>query len=163
MPDSQSKTLAATHEITTAVIKRARPQVGLFQCLIVSANAFRREMLVRSASEGGWEAVVCSTTAQALECLSRMFLQLAVVDLDHQDPADFTYLLEKLAPSSSLLLIVCGNEGDVQEEVWVRQLGAWLYLPGVVDASNLTLLCNEARHLAQRLNPVEKTNGVHAH
>jgi hypothetical protein len=48
-------------------------------------------------------------------------------------------------------LIVCGNEGDVEEEVWVRQLGAWLYLPNVTEASNLALLCGEARHIAERL------------
>jgi hypothetical protein len=41
--------------------------------------------------------------------------------------------------------------------VWVRQLGAWLYLPGVVDSNNFALLCGEARHIAERL---WKPNGV---
>ena len=49
-------------------------------------------------------------------------------------------------------LIVCGNEGATEEEIWVRQLGAWMYLPGVTEGSNLSLLCSEARHIAERLS-----------
>jgi hypothetical protein len=30
-------------------------------------------------------------------------------------------------------------------------MGAWLYLPGVLDSNNLALLCGEARHIAERL------------
>jgi hypothetical protein len=60
-------------------------------------------------------------------------------------------VLEQLASQSGVLLIVCGNEGSVEEELWVRQRGAWLYLPGVVEASNLALLCGEAKQIVERL------------
>jgi hypothetical protein len=83
--------------------------------------------------------------------MSRMFVQLAMIDLQGRQSDDFCGLLEKLAPAAGLLLIVCGNEGNVREEIWVRQLGAWLYLPGVVESSDVSLLCSEARHIAQRL------------
>ena len=36
------------------------------------------------------------------------------------------------------------------EEIWVRQLGAWLDLPAA-DSANFTLLCSEALHIAERL------------
>jgi hypothetical protein len=49
-------------------------------------------------------------------------------------------------------MIVCGNEGRIEEEMWVRQAGAWLYLPGVTESSNFALLCGEARQIAQRLH-----------
>ena len=78
-------------------------------------------------------------------------MQLAIVDLEAQPPGLFRPVVEQLTARSGLLLIVCGNEGHVEEEVWVRQLGAWLYLPGVPDVDSFTALCGEARHIAERL------------
>ena len=46
-----------------------------------------------------------------------------------------------------MLLVICGSEDNVDEELWARQLGAWLYLPGVCDGDSLTSLCVEARRL----------------
>jgi DNA-binding response OmpR family regulator len=120
--------------------------------LIVSATPERQEMLVQAAADSGWETIVCGDPSSALATMNVMFVQLAVVDMEGQQPDTFRQLVEKLALTSRLLLIVCGNEGDLQEEIWVRQLGAWLYLPGVVDTSDLSLLCSEARHIAQRLH-----------
>ena len=36
------------------------------------------------------------------------------------------------------------------EEIWARQLGVWLYLPGVVDDSDLSSLFEEGRAVASR-------------
>lgn len=129
----------------------ARKQTGVFQCLVVSASPARQQILAQAAAESGWKTVICSDTASALACLGVMFLQLAMVDLEGQDPGTYHELLERLAPATGLLLIVCGNEGEEEEEIWVRQLGAWLYLPGVRDSSDVALLCREARHIAEKL------------
>ena len=67
--------------------------------------------------------------------------------------------VQKLAPTSGLLLIVCGNEGSIDEEIQVRQLGAWLYLPGVSDGDSVSLLCSEARHITERMKPTLKPGG----
>jgi DNA-binding NtrC family response regulator len=128
---------------------------SVLQCLIVSADERRRALFERAACEGGWQTSLCVDPVGAIAHLSRSFVHLAIVDLEHQALGTFGPLLQKLASHGGLLWIVCGNEGQVDEEVWVRQSGAWLYLPGVTDASNLALLCGEARHIAERLS---KTN-----
>jgi hypothetical protein len=38
------------------------------------------------------------------------------------------------------------------EEIWARQLGAWMYLPGVNDHSDVAMLCGEARNAAEKLS-----------
>src|SRR3990172_10332985 len=97
--------------------------------------------------------------------MNRSLVQLAIVDLESPKADVFCLVVEQFTATSGLLLIVCGNEGEIEEEVWVRQLGAWLYLPGVVDTSNFALLCVEARHIAERLwkpNGGARANGVPA-
>jgi DNA-binding response OmpR family regulator len=151
MPHSDGTFLPA---VGHAQIRPARPnpkQTGLFQCLVVSAQPARQELLSRAAAESGWKTVVCSDAASALACLGVMFLQLAMVDLEGEEPEAYGGLLAQLAPSTGLLLIVCGNEGEEEEEIWVRQLGAWLYLPGARDGDEIALLCREARHIAEKL------------
>jgi hypothetical protein len=48
------------------------------------------------------------------------------------------------------LLVVCGSEDSVDEEMWARQLGAWVYLPGVSGADALMSLFAEARRVGER-------------
>jgi ActR/RegA family two-component response regulator len=160
MPHSESTTPASARSALPQVggrpIRREAKAVDLFHCLIVSADLPRQKMLARAAAEGGWETVVCSDGRTALSHASVLFLQMAIVDLDGQSCAngnagEFDELLERLAPTK-LLLLVCGNEGDTEEEIKIRQLGAWLYLPGVVETSDVSLLCTEARHIAERLH-----------
>jgi ActR/RegA family two-component response regulator len=154
MPHPESTTPATT-KIASRPTRREVKPVDLFHCLIVSADLSRQEMLARAAVEGGWETVICGDSRTALAYSRAMFLQLAIVDLDGQSVEDFDDLLEVLGPAK-LLLLVCGNEGDTEEEVRVRQLGAWLYLPGVVETSDVSLLCTEARHIAQRLHAMAR-------
>jgi len=150
MPPSESTTPATT-KAGARHVRRELKTVDLFHCLIVAADLGRQDLLARAAVEGGWETVVCSDSRTALGYTRAMFLQLAIVDLDGQPAGDFDDLLEVLGPAK-LLLLVCGNEGDTEEEIRIRQMGAWLYLPGVVETSDVSLLCTEARHIAERLN-----------
>jgi DNA-binding response OmpR family regulator len=145
------KTLPGRGQIQLKFAKRAPKLAGAYQCLIVSADPRRQEMLERAASEGGWKTSTCADAGAALTYLNRSVVQLAVVDLENQQSENFQPVVQQLTFQRGLLLIVCGNEGAVEEEVWVRQRGAWLYLPGVTEGSNLSLLCSEARHIAERL------------
>jgi len=138
-------------QIQLRFVKRNVRRAGAYQCLVVSADASRGELLERAASEGGWRTSTCDNAASALTYLDRSVVQLALVDLEHQQSAAFRPVIERLTGTTGLLLIVCGNEGVADEELWVRQQGAWLYLPGVTEGSNLSLLCSEARQLAERL------------
>lgn len=155
-----AKTVTARGQIQYRFVQRAARAINTYQCLIVSGDRKRGEMLERAAVDGGWKTCVCVDAATALAHLSRAFVHLAVVDLQGQELTAFRPVLEQLAARGGLLLIVCGNEGDLQEEVWVRQLGAWLYLPGVTETSNLALLCGEARQIAERLAKAPAPNHV---
>ena len=112
-----------------------------------------------AATDGGWRTRLCADNDSAMAQADRSLLQLAIVDLEGQDARTYRPLLGRLAQSGGPLLIVCGNEGDIEEEVWVRQLGAWLYLPGVAHSCNVALLCGEARHIAEKLGKASEPRG----
>ena len=146
-----AKTISVRGQVQLRFARRAAKAIQTYQCLVVSGNPERAEMIERAAAEGGWRTVICTDAATALTHLSRSFVHLAVVDLEGAASRSFRPVLEQLTARGGLLLIVCGNEGNLEEEIWVRQLGAWLYLPGVAENSNLALLCGEARQIAERL------------
>ena len=128
-------------------------RVRTFECLLASGDEPRREMLLKSVNAAGWETVVCTDPAGAWSALRREMFQMAVVDLQGEQPVvDFRELCEQLASQRNLLLMVCGNEANATEEIWARQLGAWLYLPGVSAGSDLETLCIEGRNIAQRIH-----------
>ena len=135
---------------------RAGTEVGLYQCLIVSADASRLQMLSESALAAGWEPVPCCDPAAGLAACGVVHLQLAMVDLERATLADYRPLLEKLTSTGGLLLVVCGKEGDLQEEIFVRQVGAWLYLPGAMEGGQMSVLCTEARTIAERARDKSK-------
>ncbi len=157
-------TLSVRDQVLHKYARRAAQLVDVFQCLIVSADPQRRRMLERAASDSGWKTFACGDAPAALQHANRWLVQLAVVDLEAPDaqsretqsrempsPEGFRPLVEQLTARSGMLAIVCGNEGNVDEEIWVRQRGAWMYLPGVADTSNVSLLCGEAKQIAERL------------
>jgi hypothetical protein len=64
-------------------------------------------------------------------------------------------LAETLALRQGVLLAVCGRPADSgnmpgggdDEECWARQMGAFVYLPGVGSDAGITLLVDEARRI----------------
>ena len=72
-------------------------------------------------------------------------------DAASADRASFRFLVEQLACTSRMLLLVCGNVDDPREEVWARHLGVWMYLPGAIDGADLVGLCAAARETVERL------------
>ena len=128
-------------------------ETGLLQCLVSSASQTRRNVLTRAASEAGWESVVCSTPNLALGVVERDAFQFAMVDLDDRGktPSGARELVQTLVKHPDRMLVgVCGHEADPEEEIWVRQLGIWLYLPGLTTASEVALLCEQAIQLVTR-------------
>jgi DNA-binding NtrC family response regulator len=152
MPYRDSKTIAARGQIQLRYIHRAAKAASVLQCLIVSADPARRAMFERAATDGGWKTSLCVNATEALAHIDRFGAQLAIVDLEGHDMREFHPVVERLAATNGMLLIVCGNEGRIEEEIWARQSGAWLYLPGVVESTNFALLCGEARHIAERVS-----------
>ena len=138
-------------EPNPAVSKSSQP--GFFQCMIVSQDTVRCGLLRQAAEDSDWETIVCTDAETAMLVAVRSLLQLAIVDLesaDGQRPRGFDPLLQQLAQTSDVLLIACGNDGNIQEEIWARQLGVWLYLPAVIDLDGMTTMCDEARQIADR-------------
>lgn len=120
----------------------AAPQLtALRQCLVVSEHPQRRQSLREAAVEGGWLPLVFANAELAWDESRRAATPLVVVDIhDAADrPADACRrLVERLSREPSRLLAVCGGDAlPPHEEIWARQLGAWLVLPGVVDAHDL--------------------------
>ena len=102
-----------------------------------------------------WSTIVCRTADEAARQAVRNRIQLALVDLQSvpaaQDRA-FRELVEQLASRDGPLVAVCGNPNDSLGEVWSRQLGVWMYLPGIDGQSDIALLCCEARSIVEKLN-----------
>ena len=111
--------------------------------------------------EGGWDVTVCCDTATAVAQARQRLLQMALVDLAGlatDDAASFRFLVEQLACTSRMLLLVCGNLDDSREEVWARHLGVWMYLPGAIDGTELVGLYVAARETVERLSVANRRN-----
>lgn len=126
---------------------------GLLECLIVSPRARERDLLSRAATSSGWASVVCSDADTARHIAGRIIVKLAFIDLENAS-ADSSAGLQELAAELTRLgcplLVVCGSDGNRQQEIWARQLGAWLYLPGMAGEEEMTQLCEEARNVVER-------------
>ena len=133
---------------------RVRAPVGLQTCLVVSTSARRAQLWVRAAHEEQWTTIVCSTAEDANRQAVRHRIDLALVDLQSASAeceSRLRDLVRQLAARDGPLLAVCGKPDDTQGEVWSRQLGVWLYLPGVDNESDIALLCGEARNVLKKL------------
>ena len=140
----------------SGVKQRRQTQTSVWQCLVVAEDDYRREMLARSAREQGWQPLLCADAGQAAVELGRTRFGLAMVDLEGFDgftPDGYRQLAEQISHGGGPLMMVCGNEGDALEEIWARQLGVWLYLPGVDETCDLGMLCGEARKVNEKLRP----------
>lgn len=124
-----------------------KAEIGVLQCLISSASKARRNLISSAANGVGWETIVCASADMALSEAKRNRVQFAMVDLVDrgETPQGARELVQTLAQDSTEILVgVCGHEASPEEEIWVRQLGVWLYLPGVSTSSEVALLCEHA-------------------
>ncbi|MEI6367628.1 MAG: hypothetical protein WCP23_11115 [Planctomycetota bacterium] len=116
----------------------------------MSGDSSRRRRFEAAVELAGWlECASPETSSELSESVDRDF-QLAIVDIASplgDRVNDTIEIATELAARPGMLLVICGSEDNVDEELWARQLGAWLYLPGVCDGDSLTSLCVEARRL----------------
>jgi len=59
-------------------------------------------------------------------------------------------ITEEFASRNGTVVVVCGSGESVDEELWARQLGAWVYLPGVSGSDAFMSLFGEARRIFDR-------------
>ncbi len=129
------------------------------QCLVVSTDPKRRGMFRQAALAAGWNAMDFVDANRAWTEAQRSMFQLALVDLHDAgaEPPGYRELAECLAPQSDLLLAVLGDDSHPSQEIWARQLGVWLYLPGVSLDDDLTTVCSEARQVSKRIEDRVRT------
>ena len=148
--DTHSRTTRGRvdRRVSDATDTRAQPS----QCLVVSRSEPMRELLSKSANVAGWDTVVCSDDENGLAAFNRTRFQMAFIDLTGPSavPRGFRDLCRTLVSQPNVLVAVCGNATDPQEEIWARQLGVWLYLPGVAleHAEELSAICEQAQLVA---------------
>ena len=121
-------------------------------CLVVSGDAGRRMRFAAAAELAGWDECSSPEDLSELRDAADRDFSLAIIDIT--SPVgdvvnDTVELAEELTARPNTLVVICGSEDNVDEELWARQLGAWLYLPGVADGDSLMSLCVEARRLRQ--------------
>lgn len=152
MKTSQTTAPATLGQVEQEVSRRRIAEAGALKCLIASASQTRRNVLSAAAASARWDIVVCRNATDGMSEFQRNVFQLAMIDLDDQGEvaAGMRELVETLASSSSKVLLgVCGHEADPAEEIWVRQLGVWLYLPGVMGSSEVSMLCEQAMRVVE--------------
>lgn len=143
---------SALHERFVPRTRQTPP--ASMHALMVSGCEQRRKFLERSARSAGWEVSVFANANAAQAAAARFRHQLAIVDIDQlsvTQSAELRSFTEALGGDSGPLVMVCGTEGDALEEIWARQLGAWLYLPGVDQTCDVASLCGEARSAVKKL------------
>ena len=123
------------------------------KCLVVSGDQGLRGRLSTMSELGGFTG--CETPADAAEMRSVVDgdYQLVIVDIARSlgdRVNDTVELAEEFASRPGTLVVVCGSSDSVDEELWARQLGAWVYLPGVSGSDSLMSLFSEARRVVER-------------
>jgi len=122
--------------------------------LVVSISGRRAQLWVRAAHDEQWATIVCTTAEDANRQSVRNRIDLALIDLQSASSDSeirLRSLVQQLAGRNAPLLAVCGKPDDMTGEVWSRQLGVWMYLPGVDNQSDIALLCSEARKILKKL------------
>jgi hypothetical protein len=137
----------------TAPSIRAVRGPGLLTCLVLSGDRGLRGRLDAAMELSGWSACDAPEGAADLQSVIDGDYQLVVADIAHplgDRVSDTVEIAEELASRPGTLLVVCGSEGSVDEELWARQMGAWVYLPGVSGGDALVSLLTDARRFAER-------------
>jgi hypothetical protein len=135
--------------------RRSRKVAAGGACLVISPDALRRMMFGQSAERSGWEQIVCADAASALEHLESGNVGMVLIDTSSTGDTSVEarrWLVEQLAGRKDVLTAVCGRTSDTEDEIWARQLGVWMYLPGVAPESDLDPILTAGREVSVRMH-----------
>lgn len=135
----------------------------LLSCLVLSWSEQRSQLLQSVARDETWQAKVCGDVQEFLRSVFQSDVPLTIVDLPPRGSATYESLREMATQTCGLnrsLMVVCGSEGDPEEERWARQLGVWAYLPGASELGGLRMVFAEARKaLAKKSSAYVESSG----
>lgn len=120
-------------------------------CLVVTGNQRFRERMQSVAEIADWSVCVAPSGSDDLLAGADADYRLVVIDI--AEPCgdrvhDSIRLAEDFVGRPGTLVVICGSGESIDEELWARQLGAWIYLPGVSSGDDLVEAFVEARRLA---------------
>jgi hypothetical protein len=131
---------------------------GVSMCLVVSIDPLRQLMFGNAAERTGWKRIVCDNLAAARQLVLGGRVAVAVVDLPRPRQMDCNSECEKgrdfvewLVREAGVLTVACGRSESPEEEAWARQIGVWVYLPGVAPESDLDSVLKGARQIKSRI------------
>jgi len=136
-----------------ATAARAGRIPGLLTCLVVSGDVGLRRRLGTMADLAGWSACEAPADAAELRSLINGDFHLVIVDVARplgERVNDTVEVAEEFSGRPGTLVVVCGSGESIDEELWARQLGAWVYLPGVSGGDALMSLFAEAGRVVER-------------
>lgn len=158
---STHTTQTGTAQVDSSPVSGAFVLPSLLQCLVFSWSDQRAELLQTLAEKELWQVKIGRDVQDFLRCVFQLEAPLTIVDLPQRSCEAYAKLREVVSQTNGVnrsFLMVCGAENDPEEELWVRQLGAWVYLPGATSQSGLRLTFAEARKALAR----QSTNYVEA-
>lgn len=126
---------------------------GLLKCLVVSGDEGLRHRLDTMADLAGWSACEAPADSAELRAVVEGDYQLVIADVARplgERVNDTVEIAEEFASRPGTLVVVCGSGESIDEELWARQLGAWVYLPGVSGGDALMSLFGEAQRVVER-------------
>ena len=148
----------ARSNVSPAFGTRTARSPGLLKCLVLSGNRGLRNRLDAVTELSGWSACDAPEDAADLQAVIDGDYQLVIVDVGHplgDRVNDTVEIAEELASRPGTLLVVCGSEESVDEELWARQMGAWAFLPSVTCGDALVAMFTDARRFAERRDGVQ--------
>ena len=148
--------LALTLPSTLALAPARRAsRAATMRCMVVTQEERRGTSLQLAGSGEGWSVDIFSTVDEAIRAAFRRVFHLAVVDLESVAGSpwqtDFQELASDLAQNHVSLLVVAGDPRDPLAEFAARQLGVWIYLPGMNGSARLDDIFREARVAVARM------------
>jgi len=128
-------------------------------CLVLSGNRTLRQRLWLITESRG---CVCRAPGTVAAAWRELASRPRLVFVDIASPLDgrtddTRAIAETLAHRPGAMLVVCGSPAaeaarilGPDDERWARQLGAFVYLPGVGTDSGVSLIVDEARRVWSR-------------
>lgn len=126
----------------------------LLRCRVLTWSDQRTELLRTAAEQESWQPTLNVDVRQFLRHLFQHRAPLTFVDLPSQVAQEYRLYQTAVERAAEMkeLVAVCGAEQTPEEEVWARQLGVWVYLPGDNGLVGLRHLFGNAREAFAKQN-----------
>jgi hypothetical protein len=126
----------------------------LLRCRVLTWSEQRTELIRSAAEEESWQPTLSRDVRQFLRQLFQHRTPLTFVDLPSHVADEYRLYQVAVERASEMkeLVAVCGGDQTPEEEIWARQLGVWVYLPGDNGLVGLRHLFGNAREAFAKQN-----------